>query len=341
MKVLITGHLGYIGVEMVPALRAAGHEVVGLDLGLYDECDFVAPPDEVALLDVDLRDVTPDHLRGFDAVVHLGALSNDPLSDLDPGLTYDINLHASVALANAAKAAGVRRFLFSSSCSLYGAGGDELLDETAAFFPVTAYGESKVRTEQEVGTLSDESFSPVYLRNATAYGVSRRLRADVVVNNLVGHAVTTGRVLLMSDGSAWRPLVHIGDIIAAFAACLVAPVEAIHNKAFNVGRSGENYRIREVADLVRDVVPGCEVVFDAGASADTRNYRVDFSRIERELPGFAARWTLRKGIEELYAAYTAAGLTADDWRSPRYYRLATVRSLRERGIIDEQLRRIV
>ncbi len=341
MKVLITGHLGYIGVEMVPALRAVGHEVVGLDLGLYDECDFVAPPDAVALLDVDLRDVTPDHLRGFDAVVHLGALSNDPLSDLDPGLTYDINLHASVGLANAAKAAGVRRFLFSSSCSLYGAGGDELLDETAAFFPVTAYGESKVRTEQEVGTLSDESFSPVYLRNATAYGVSRRLRADVVVNNLVGHAVTSGRILLMSDGSAWRPLVHIGDIIAAFAACLVAPVEAIHNKAFNVGRSGENYRIREVADLVRDVVPGCEVVFDAGASPDTRNYRVDFSRIERDLPGFEARWTLRKGIEELYAAYAAAGLSADDWRSPRYYRLATVRSLQERGIIDEQLRRIV
>lgn len=341
MKVLVTGHLGYIGVEMVPALRAAGHEVVGLDAGLYDECDFVSPPDEVELLDADLRDVTVDHLRGFDAVVHLAALSNDPLSDLDPSLTYDINLHASVSLAKAAKAAGVRRFLFSSSCSLYGAGGDGLLDESAEFHPVTAYGESKVRTEQEVRSLADETFSPVYLRNATAYGVSRRLRADIVVNNLVGHAVTTGKILLMSDGSAWRPLVHIGDIIAAFGACLAAPVEAVHDKAFNVGRTSENYRIRDVAELVREVVPGCEVVFDARASADTRNYRVDFSRIERELPGFAATWTLRKGIEELYAAYTAAGLSADDWTSSRYYRLPTVRSLRDRGIVDDQLRRIV
>jgi nucleoside-diphosphate-sugar epimerase len=246
-----------------------------------------------------------------------------------------------VALAEAAKAAGVRRFLFSSSCSLYGAGGDALLDETAAFFPVTAYGESKVRTEQAVTALADASFSPVYLRNATAYGVSRRLRADIVVNNLVGHAVTTGRVLLMSDGSAWRPLVHIGDIIAAFAACLVAPREAVHDKAFNVGRTGENYRIRDVAELVREVVPGCEVVFDAGASADTRNYRVDFSSIERSLPGYDPRWTLRTGIEELYAAYTAAGLSADDWRSSRYYRLPTVRARQEEGVIDAQLRRVV
>jgi nucleoside-diphosphate-sugar epimerase len=341
VKVLVTGHLGYIGVEMVPALRAAGHEVVGLDSGLYDGCDFIAPPDDVEALDVDLRDVTPDHLRGFDAVVHLAALSNDPLGDLDSSLTYDINLHASVALAEAAKAAGVRRFLFSSSCSLYGAGGNALLDETAAFFPVTAYGESKVRTEQAVTALADASFSPVYLRNATAYGVSRRLRADIVVNNLVGHAVTTGRVLLMSDGSAWRPLVHIGDIIAAFAACLVAPREAVHDKAFNVGRTGENYRIRDVAELVREVVPGCEVVFDAGASADTRNYRVDFSSIERSLPGYDPRWTLRTGIEELYAAYTAAGLSADDWRSSRYYRLPTVRARQEEGVIDAQLRRVV
>ncbi len=251
MKVLVTGHRGYIGVEMVPALRKAGHEVVGLDTGFYDACDFVSPPDETPELRVDLRDVTAEHCKGFDAVVHLGALSNDPLGDLDKDLTYDINLHASVKLAQAAKAAGVKRYLFSSSCSLYGAGGDGFVDETSAFHPQTAYGESKVKVEQEVSKLADDKFAPVYLRNATAYGVSRRLRADIVVNNLVGHAITTGKVLLQSDGTPWRPLVHIGDIIHAFECCLTAPVAAIHNQAFNVGKSNEeNYRIRQVAELV-------------------------------------------------------------------------------------------
>jgi nucleoside-diphosphate-sugar epimerase len=323
---------------MVPALRASGHEVVGLDIGLFNECDFVRPPDEVETLQVDLRDVEADDLRGFDAVIHLGALSNDPLGDIDKQLTYDINLHASVRLAEAAKAAGVRRFLFSSSCSLYGAGGDELLTESAAFFPVTAYGESKVRVEQAVALLADASFSPVYLRNATAYGVSRRLRADIVVNNLVGHAVTNGKVLLQSDGSPWRPLVHIGDIIAAFNACLTAPIEAIHNQAFNVGRVGENYRIRDVAELVREVVPNCEIAFAEGASADARNYRVDFTKISTELPGFEATWTLRDGIEELYKAYSEAELSEADWKGSRYYRLPTVKDLQARGIIDESLR---
>jgi nucleoside-diphosphate-sugar epimerase len=339
-RVLVTGHLGYIGVEMVSTLLAAGHEVVGLDTGLFDECDFVAPPDPIESLRVDLRDVTADHLRGFDAVAHLGALSNDPLGDLDSELTFDINLRASVRLAEAAKEAGVGRFLFSSSCSLYGAGGDAELDEEAAFHPVTAYGESKVRVEQQVRELADGSFCPVYLRNATAYGVSRRLRADIVVNNLVGHAVTTGKVLLQSDGSPWRPLVHIRDIIAAFEACLTAPAEAIHNEAFNVGRPGENYRIREVAEMVREVVPNCEVAFAAGASADKRDYRVDFSKITHRLPGFEATWTLRRGIEELYQAYTGAGLDEATWTGPRYYRLPTVKGLQSRGLLDESLRRI-
>ncbi len=339
MKVMVTGHRGYIGVEMVPALRAAGHEVVGLDTGLFDECDFMAPPDEVPNVDVDLRDVTPAHLAGCDAVVHLAALSNDPLGDLMPNITYDINLHASVRLARAAKEAGVRRFLFSSSCSLYGAGGDAYLDETAAFFPVTPYGESKVRVEQELTRLAGPSFSPVYLRNTTAYGVSRRLRADIVVNNLVGHAYTTGKVLLQSDGTPWRPLVHIADIANAFVACLAAPVDVIHDRAFNVGRTKENFQIRDVANMVAEIVPNATVSFAAGASPDVRNYRVDFKRIETELPGFTPKWTVRKGIEELLSAYRAAGLTKEQWLGPKYYRLKTVKGLQERGLLDGELRR--
>ena len=339
MKVLVTGHRGYVGVEMVPALRAAGHEVVGLDTGLYDECDFSAPPDDIPGLNVDLRDVKPAQLAGFDAVIHLAALSNDPLGDLDRELTYDINLHASVHLAKCAKQAGVRRFLFSSSCSLYGAGGEGYLDETAAFYPVTAYGESKVRVEQELAHIADGTFSPVYLRNATAYGVSRRLRADIVVNNLVGVALTTGKVLLQSDGTPWRPLVHIGDISNAFQACLTAPIDAIHNQAFNIGRTSENFQIRQVATMVAEVVPNCEVAFASGASADSRNYKVDFRKAETRLPGYAPRWTLREGIEELYRAYRRVGLTKDEFLGPRYYRLRTVRGLQERGLLDAHLRR--
>jgi nucleoside-diphosphate-sugar epimerase len=340
MKVLVTGHRGYIGVEMVSVLRAAGHEVVGLDTGYFDACDFRAPPDEIPNLDVDLRDVTAAQLRGFDAIAHLGALSNDPLGNVNPELTYDINLHASVRLASAAKEAGVGRFLFSSSCSLYGAGGDALVDENAAFYPVTPYGESKVRVEQAVSGLADSAFSPVYLRNATAYGISRRLRADIVVNNLVGHALTTGKVLLQSDGSPWRPLVHIRDIIHAFETMLTAPRDVIHNQAFNVGRTSENFQIRDVAKMVAEVVPNCEVAFAAGASADARDYRVDFRKIEQTLPGFRPTWTLRKGIEEMYNAYLAGKMTADEFLGPRYYRLRTIQGLKERGALDENLRRI-
>ncbi|HWZ88399.1 MAG TPA: SDR family oxidoreductase [Polyangiaceae bacterium] len=340
MKVLVTGHRGYIGVEMVSVLRAAGHDVVGLDTGYFDECDFRAPPDDVPNLDVDLRDVTAAPLRGFDAVIHLAALSNDPLGNVNPELTYDINLHASVKLARAAKEAGVGRFLFSSSCSLYGAGGDGFLDESAAFHPVTPYGESKVRVEQQVSELADAQFSPVYLRNATAYGISRRLRADIVVNNLVGHALTTGKVLLQSDGSPWRPLVHIRDIIHAFQVTLLAPRDVIHNQAFNVGRTSENFQIRDVANLVAEVVPNCEVAFAAGASADARDYRVDFKKIEQTLPGFRPTWTLRKGIEEMYRAYRDGEMTKEEFLGPRYYRLRTVQGLKDRHLLDDNLRRV-
>ncbi len=341
MKVLVTGHRGYIGVEMVSVLTASGHEVIGLDTGFFDECDFRSPPDDVPNINVDLRDVKPEQLAGFDAVLHLAALSNDPLGNVNPDLTYDINLHGSLNLARAAKAAGVRRFLFSSSCSLYGAGGDGFLDESAAFYPCTPYGESKVRVEQELTKLADDTFSPAYLRNATAYGMSRRLRADIVVNNLVGHALTTGKVLMQSDGTPWRPLVHIRDIIHAFQTMLTAPREVIHDHAFNVGRTAENFQIRDVARMVAEVVPGCEVAFAAGASADARDYRVSFRKIEDTLPGFAPTWTLRKGIEEMYEAYKAAGMDREEFIvSPRYYRLRTVEGLKTRGALDQNLRRV-
>ncbi|WP_072689803.1 NAD-dependent epimerase/dehydratase family protein [Rhodococcus marinonascens] len=337
-RILVTGHLGYLGVEMTPVLAGLGHEVVGLDTDYYRGCDFLAQPDPLPMLDIDVRDVTPADLVGFDAVVHLAALSNDPLSDIDPTLTYDINLDASVRLAEAAKSAGVVRFVFSSSCSLYGAGSDLELDERSAFNPVTPYGESKVRVEQELSRLADADFSPIYLRNATAYGFSRRLRADIVVNNLLGHAVTTGKVLLQSDGTPWRPLVHVLDIAHAFAQVLEAPRQAIHNQAFNVGRVGENYQVRDIANLIADVVPDCVVGHTEGAMPDIRNYRVDFSKIARELPGFTPRWTLRRGIEQLWAAYSDGGMTAERFEGRRYFRLRTITQHLDRGALGNDLR---
>lgn len=337
MRVLLTGHKGYIGAVAAPVLQAAGHEVVGLDTDLFAGCDFGAPPSSIAEIRKDLRDLRRGDLDGFDAVVHLAALSNDPLGNLDPQLTYDINHHASVKLAEIAKQAGAKRFVFSSSCSTYGAAGDDFLDENASLNPVTPYGESKVMVEREVRLLADENFSPTYMRNATAYGVSPRLRLDIVLNDLVASAVTTGRILIKSDGTPWRPIVHIRDIIAAAVAVLDAPRELVHNETFNVGRTEENYRIRELADIVGETVPGCVVEYAPGGGPDKRCYRVTCEKIRRVLPAFRPQWTARKGAQELYDAYRAAHLTREDVENGRYTRLNIIGRLLKTEKIDKSL----
>jgi nucleoside-diphosphate-sugar epimerase len=319
-------------------LLQAGHEVVGLDSFLFAECTFGQAPPEIPAIRLDVRDVGPEALDGFDAVIALAALSNDPLGDLNPAVTYDINHRGTVNLAIAAKAAGVPRLLFSSSCSLYGAQGDAPIDESGSFFPVTPYGESKVFAERDLSALADDRFSPVYLRNATAYGMSPRLRGDLVVNNLVAWAMTTGEVRMTSDGSPWRPLVHIEDIARAFLALLDAPQDLVHDRAFNVGRTEENYRIREVARLVEDVVPGSTITFAEGAGPDKRNYRVSCERIETEVPGFQPVWTVRKGIEELYDAFVSNGLTVEVLGSWRLQRIAWIRQLIAEGRLGTDLR---
>ncbi|QDV08998.1 UDP-glucose 4-epimerase [Planctomycetes bacterium Poly30] len=337
MKVLVTGHEGYIGCVLVPLFQSAGHEVVGLDNGLFRGCDFDPPVLDCETLTLDIRDVEPKHLQGFDAVVHLAGISNDPLGDLNPRGTYDINHEASVQVARAAKAAGVPRFIHSSSCSLYGAAGDAPIDETGAFNPVTPYGESKVFVERDVTPMADDSFSPTFLRNSTAYGVSPRLRGDLVVNNLTGYALTTGEVLLKSDGTPWRPLVHIRDISRAFLAVMEADRSLVHGKAYNVGATKENYQMIDVARIVADVVPDSHIKIEEGAGPDKRCYRVDCDLITREL-GFECEWTVRQGVEELYEAYKAHGLTLDEFTSSRYVRIRHVKSLIDGGQIDTNLR---
>ena len=338
MRVLVTGHTGYIGTVLAPFIADAGHEVVGLDSDLFEQCTFGESPRTFKSIRKDLRDIELSDVKGFDAVIHLAGLSNDPLGNLNPDLTYDINHRASVKLAQLSKEAGVKRFLFSSSCSTYGAAGDKILDETAEFNPVTPYGRSKVLVEQDLTSLAGAEFSPVYMRNATAYGVSPRLRFDLVLNNLTAWALTTGRVFIKSDGTPWRPIVHIEDISRAFLAALEAPRELIHNQAFNVGRSEENYQIRDLAEIVKETVPGCTIEFAADAGPDKRCYRADFSRITKILPAFQPKWDARRGAHELYEAYKNVGLKVEDFEGARYKRIDHIQGLLASGILNADLR---
>lgn len=330
--------MGYIGTVLTRMLLAAGHEVVGLDADLFRRCTFCDGITPVPTIIKDLRDIVPADLRGFEAVIHLAALSNDPLSNLDPGLTEDINWHASVRLAQLAKDAGARRFVFSSSCSTYGKAGDGFLTESADFNPVTPYGRTKVWVERDVAALADDRFVPTYLRNATAYGVSPRLRFDLVLNNLVAHALTTGKVLIKSDGTPWRPIVHIADISRAFIAVLETPDELVHNEAFNIGSTDENHQVRDLAEIVAATVPGCSVEYAPGGTFDPRSYRVNCDKAARTLRGFRTHWTARTGAAELYTAYRQAGVSLKDFEGPRFQRIAHIRKLLDDSELDRDLR---
>ncbi len=339
MKVLVTGNLGYIGTVLAPMLREAGHEVTGLDSDLFRRCTFGADGFlEVPTLIKDVRDVEKDDLTGVDAICHLAGLSNDPLGDLNPELTYEINYRASVRLAQLAKEVGVQRFVFSSSCSNYGAGGEDWLTEESPFRPVTPYGESKVKVEQEVAQMADDRFSPVFLRNATAYGFSPRLRFDLVLNNLVAWAFTTGKIMMKSDGSPWRPIVHIEDISRAFVAVLEAPREMVYNQAFNVGVTSDNLQIRDIAHTVGNVMPECEISFADGASPDKRCYRVNCDRLPQTVSAFVPQWNCRKGVEQMLRMYQQHGLTLEEFEGPRYQRIGHIRKLIADGIVSDQLR---
>ena len=339
MKVLVTGSHGYIGTILVPMLIKKGHEVIGLDTDYYERCTFIGDVPEIKTIKKDVRDIEKHDVEGFDAIIHLAGLSNDPLGDYRPELTEKINEKASIKLAKFAKEVGVKRFLFASSCSNYGAAGDKFLTEEAQFNPVTPYGVSKVRVEAALAQMADADFSPTYIRASTAYGVSPRLRFDLVTNNLTAWAYTTGRVYLKSDGTPWRPIIHIEDISRAYIAALHAPRELVHNEAFNVGTTSENYQMREIAEIVKEVVPGCEIEYAPDAGPDKRCYRVDCNKICCTLHEFKPQWTARRGIEQLYEAYKKVGLSLEEFEGPKYKRIAHIKQLVKEGVLDDSLRR--
>jgi nucleoside-diphosphate-sugar epimerase len=339
MKILLTGNHGYIGSVCGPVLAGAGHDVVGLDTLFYRDCDLPSAADPTTpTMVADIRDVRPEQLAGFDAIAHFAALSNDPIGDLSPELTREINYEATVSLARVAREAGVRRFVFSSSCSMYGASSDAAVDESAPLKPLSAYAESKVRSEEALADLAGADFAPVSMRNATAYGVSPRLRVDLVLNNLVGWAHTTGKVKIMSDGTPWRPLIHVEDIARATLAAVEAPEEVVRGEAFNVGRDSENYQVRQLGDIVEEVVAGSEVEYAGTGDPDPRSYRVSFAKLAQAFPDLQLTWTARAGAEELAAAYRAARLTLQTFESDRFTRLKRLRLLLERGELDASLR---
>jgi nucleoside-diphosphate-sugar epimerase len=340
MKILLTGSHGYIGAVTGRVLVDAGHDVTGLDAYLYEGCDLGPDDPAHAAIPKDVRDVGPDELGLYDAIVHLAALSNDPIGELSPELTRAINFEATVDLARAAREAGVRRFVFASSCSMYGASDtDALVDESAPLRPLTAYAESKVRAEEALAGLADADFSPVFMRNATAYGVSPRLRLDIVLNNLSAWAVTTGRIRIMSDGTPWRPLVHVEDIAAATLALLEAPRDVVHAEPFNVGGSDENYQVRELAEIVRETAGDVTVEYAGSGDPDPRSYRVSFAKLAAALPDLELTWTARRGAREVVDALRAHGVTLEDFESDRFVRLRRIDTLLARGDLDESLRR--
>lgn len=339
MKILVTGHSGYIGTILSQMLLQSGHQVVGIDIDLYTKCTFgldIAAP--IPCIDCDIRELTVAQLKGFDAIAHLAGVCNDPLGDLLPETTYALNEKATIRLAELAIKAGVGRFILSSSCGVYGAALQDWVDETSPANPVTPYSASKYQAERGLLALATDKFSPVLLRSATAYGFSPRIRFDLVLNNLVAYALTSKRVFLKSDGMAWRPIVHVADISRAFIAAIEAPRETVHSQVFNVGITTENYRVREIAEIVRRTVPESSITYAEGAGPDKRSYRVDCSKIAMQLPKFRPQWTADAGAKELYARYSEFGLAADDFEGPRYQRLAYLKLLLSSGFLDASLR---